>query len=139
MGHPPAMIESEFNSILGMQFVRAGDGECEIKLDVEKRHMSSAARVHGGVFFTLVDTAMGRSVISKLSEGRGCATVEAKINYFRPVQGGHVRAMAKCLNMSKRTAYTEAEIRDEDDRLIAKATGTFMLTETFVQSERERV
>jgi acyl-coenzyme A thioesterase PaaI-like protein len=41
--------------------------------------------------------------------------------------------------MSKRTAYSEAEIRDEDDRLIAKATGTFMLTETFVQSERERV
>ena len=133
------MIESDFNSILGMEFVRAEDGECEIKLDVDHRHMSAAARVHGGVFFTLVDTAMGRSVISKLSEGRGCATIEAKINYFRPVQEGNVRALARCLNLSKRTAYTEAEIRDENDRLIAKATGTFMLTETFVQSERERV
>ena len=133
------MIESDFNKILGMEFVRAEGGECEIRLDVDERHMSSAARVHGGVFFTLVDTAMGRSVISTLPDGRGCATIEAKINYFRPVQSGSVRAIARCINTSKRTAYTEAEIRDDDDRLIAKATGTFMLTETFVQSERERV
>lgn len=133
------MIESEFNKILGMEFVRAEGGECEIRLDVDDRHMSAAARVHGGVFFTLVDTAMGRSVVSTLPDGRGCATIEAKINYFRPVQSGSVRAIARCINMSKRTAYSEAEIRDEDDRLIAKATGTFMLTETFVQSERERV
>ena len=133
------MNESDFNSMMGMQFVRAEDGHCEISLDVDHRHMSAADRVHGGVFFTLVDTAMGRSVISKLPAGRGCATVEAKINYFRPVQQGHVRALAQCVNLSKRTAYTEAEIRDQDDRLIVKATGTFMLTETFVQSERERV
>ena len=86
----------------------------------------------------MVDTAMGRAVVSTLEEGRGCATIEAKINYFRPVQSGRVRVIARCTNKSRRTAYTEAEIRDEDDRLIAKATGTFMLTETMVQTERER-
>lgn len=107
-----SMIESDFNAMLGMEFVRAADGECEIRLDVDKRHMSAASRVHCGVFFTVVDTAMGRSAISTMPEGRGCATIEAKINYYRPVQAGTVRAIARCTNTSKRTAFTEAEIRD---------------------------
>jgi acyl-CoA thioesterase len=129
---------SDFNRFLGMEVARVEDGVCEIFLDVDARHMSIAERVHGGVFFTMVDTAMGRSVVSTLPAGRGCATVEAKINYFRPVQSGRVRAIARCINKSRRTAYTEAEIRDDEDRLIAKATGTFMLTETMAQTERER-
>lgn len=130
---------SHFNELIGMESVVAKDGLCEIRLEVDARHMSIAQRVHGGVFFTLVDTAMGRAVVSTLPEGQGCATIEAKINYFRPVQAGTVRAIARCVNRSRRTGYTEAEIRDDEDRLIAKATGTFMLTETMVQSERERV
>ena len=133
-----SQANSDFNRFLGLEISRAEDGVCEMELDVDERHMSVAERVHGGVFFTMLDTAMGRSVVSTLPEGRGCATIEAKINYFRPVQSGRVRAIARCTNKSRRTAYTEAEIRDDDDRLIAKATGTFMLTETMVQAERER-
>lgn len=129
---------SDFNRFLGMEIERAEDGVCEMTLDVDERHMSIAERVHGGVFFTMVDTAMGRSVVSTLPAGRGCATVEAKINYFRPVQRGRVRVIGRCINQSRRTAYTEAEIRDDEGRLICKATGTFMLTETMAQKERER-
>jgi len=129
---------SDFNRFLGMDVARAENGECEMVLDVDERHMSIAERVHGGVFFTMVDTAMGRAVTSTLDQERGCATIEAKINYFRPVQAGRVRAIARCTNKSRRTAYTEAEIRDDEGRLIAKATGTFMLTETMAQKERER-
>ncbi|MEM9175260.1 MAG: PaaI family thioesterase [Myxococcota bacterium] len=129
---------SDFNRFLGMEIERAEGGVCEMTLDVDDRHMSIAERVHGGVFFTMVDTAMGRSVVSTLEEGKGCTTVEAKINYFRPVQQGRVRVLARCVNKSRRTAYTEAEIRDDEDRLICKATGTFMLTETMAQKERER-
>ena len=138
--HSGAMSQpnSDFNRFLGMDVARAENGECEMVLDVDERHMSIAERVHGGVFFTMVDTAMGRAVTSILDQGRGCATIEAKINYFRPVQAGRVRAIARCTNKSRRTAYTEAEVRDDEDRLIAKATGTFMLTETMAQKERER-
>jgi len=133
------MANMEFTRFLGMELARMEDGECEMTLAVESRHMSTAERVHGGVFFTMLDTAMGRAVISRLPEGRGCATIEAKINYFRPVQEGELRAFAKCVNLSRRTAYTEAELLDSEGRVIAKATGTFMLTDSYRQSDRERV
>ncbi len=133
------MADVEFTRYLGMQLVRMEAGECVMRLEVGPEHQSMAERVHGGVFFTMVDTAMGRAVISKLPEGRGCATVEAKINFFRPVQHGVLEARAECVYLSKRTAYTEAELRDGEGRMIARATGTFMLTDTFRQAERERV
>ena len=87
--HSGAMSQpnSDFNRFLGMDVSRAESGECEMVLDVDERHMSIAERVHGGVFFTMVDTAMGRAVTSTLDQGRGCATIEAKINYFRPGPG----------------------------------------------------
>ena len=131
------MSESDFNELVGMEMVETGEGGFEVRLDVEARHKSPAARVHGGVFFSLIDTAMGRAVISAIDDDRGCATLEAKINYFRPVQTGRIRAVARCTNLSRRTAYTEAEIRDEEDRLIARATGTFMLTDSVLQSDRK--
>ena len=133
------MAGTEFTAILGMKTLRAQDGECVIALEVEERHLSTAERVHGGVFFTMLDTAMGRAVISRLPEGRGCATIEAKINYFRPVQTGTLRAEARCVYVSRRTAYTEGDLIDGEDRVVAKATGTFMLTESYRQADRERV
>ena len=87
----------------------------------------------------MLDTVMGRAVISKLPEGRGCATIEAKINYFRPVQSGRIVARATVPRMTRRTAYAEGVITDAEGNELARASGTFMLTETMRQGERERV
>lgn len=129
----------EFTEHLGIDTVEAHDGQCQLGLTIDARHLSRAERVHGGVFFTLLDTAMGRAVISRLPEGRGCATIEAKINFFRPVQEGRLRAEAVCVYLSRRTAYAEGRLVDAEERLVAKATGTFMLTDALHQAERERV
>lgn len=129
----------EFTNLLGIKTIRAEDGESQLDMKVEDIHQSRAERIHGGVFFTLLDTAMGRAVLSNLPAGRGCATIEAKINYFRPVQEGSITAHGKCVYMSRRTAYAEGELIDSEGRVVAKSTGTFMLTETIRQKERERV
>lgn len=130
---------SEFTGNLGMETGLMADGTCEMQLVVDERHLSTAERVHGGVFFTMLDTAMGRAVISVLPEGQGCATVEAKINYFRPVQRGRLLARATVVSKTRRTAYAEASLIDEKDRLVARASGTFFLTESLRQGDRERV
>ena len=131
--------DSDFTLGLGMTTTRASDGVCVIELDLEPRHMSVAQRAHGGVLFTMLDTAMGRAVLSRLPAGRGCATVEAKINFLRPLQTGRMRAEGRALDLTRRTAYAEATITDDDGRVLARSSGTFFLTETLEQSERERV
>lgn len=129
----------EFTHELGIRTLEASDGCCRLALDADESHWSTARRAHGGVLFTMLDTALGRAVISTLPEGRGCATVECKINFFRPVTRGRLVTEARVVNRTRRTAYAEGSITDEAGRLVARATGTFFVTETRVQSERERV
>jgi uncharacterized protein (TIGR00369 family) len=129
----------EFTEYLGMKHLGMQDGEYILDLELEPRHLSRAERAHGGVLFTLLDTALGRALLDALPEGRGCATVELKINYFRPVQSGRVRARGRLVNLTRSIGYSEGEVRDGNGRLLARATGSFFLTETLEQSERERV
>ena len=130
---------SDFTQRMGIETLEAAEGVCVMALDVDERHMSMASRAHGGVLFTMLDTALGRAVITNLPEGRGCATIEAKINYFRPVQSGRITATGRAVRMTRRTAYAEGVIVDEEGNELARASGTFMLTDTMKQAERERV
>lgn len=132
-------VEQEFTRELGMRTVRMEDGECVMELELAPVHLSVARRVHGGVLFTMLDTAMGRAVISRLPAGRGCATLEARINFFRPVEAGRVRAEGRTVTLTRRTAYAEGSLLDAEGRLLARASGTFFLTETLEQTQRERV
>lgn len=133
------MSDEEFTGYLGFRPVGMLDGAFVIDLDLERRHMSRAERAHGGVLFSLLDTALGRAVIEELPPGRGCATVELKINYFRPVQNGRIRASGRCVQRTKSLAYAEGDIINEEGKLLARATGTFFLTDTIRQPDRERV
>jgi len=133
------MSDIEFTEYLGFRTLGMVDGAFTIELDLEPRHMSRAARAHGGVLFSLLDTALGRAVIEQLPPGRGCATVELRINYFRPVQSGTIRAAGRCVQKTRSLAYAEGDIFNADGKLLARASGTFFLTDTLRQPDRERV
>lgn len=130
---------ADFTENLGIEMLRMADGQCVMELELAEFHMSMASRAHGGVRFSMLDTALGRAIISKLPEGRGCATLEASIHYFRPVQRGRIRANAQVVRMTRRTAYAEGRITDGEDNVLASASGTFFITETLQQADRERV
>jgi len=129
----------EFTERIGFEYRGVDDGDYVIELALRPDHMSRAERAHGGLLFTLLDTCLGRAVIEHLPEGRGCATVEMKINFFRPVQHGRIQARGRMREMTRRLAYAEGEILNDQGKRLACASGTFFLTETFAQKDRERV
>ena len=128
-----------FTEWMGVEYLVDEGGLRRLALRLTPNHMSRANRVHGGVLFTLLDTALGGAVVSALPEGKGCATLEMKINYFRPIQHGRVVAEGRLVNRSRHTAYAEGEVVNEDGKVLAKASGTFFLTDTIEQSERARL
>ena len=133
------MSEPEFTESLGFRTLGMHAGAFVIELAIARRHLSRAERVHGGILFSLLDTALGRAVLEELPPGRGCATVEIKINYFRPVQQGILRAAGRCVQKTRSLAYAEGDVVNEEGKLLARATGTVFLTETMRQPDRERV
>lgn len=129
----------EFTETLGFEYLGVVDGAYTIELELRSEHMSRAERAHGGLLFSLLDTALGRAVLEHLPQGRGCATVEMKINYFRPVQKGRIQARGRLRELTRRLGYAEGEIENEDGRVLARASGTFFITESLTQKDRERV
>ena len=95
--------------------------------ELEAIHLSRVNLVHGGMVFSMLDATMGRAVFEQLPKTHGAPTIEMKINYFRPQQSGKLICEGKVINKSKQLCYAEGEVRNEEGKLIAKATGTFFI------------
>ena len=105
-------------------------GEAVAALDVSDRHLNPNGVVHGGVVFTLVDTAMGRATMSVLEEGRICASIEVAVRYLRPITGGRLVATASVLQAGRRIVHLEGRVTvDGDDRPVAVVQASFGVLE----------
>ena len=105
-------------------------GEAVAALDVSDRHLNPNGVVHGGVVFTLVDTAMGRATMSVLEEGRICASIEVAVRYLRSITGGRLVATASVLQAGRRIVHLEGRVTvDGDDRPVAVVQASFAVLE----------
>ena len=87
--------------------------------------------VHGGYAATLLDSACGCAVHSRLSATQAYTTLELKIAYHKAVTRdvGVLRAEGKLLSFGRRAAFAEARLVDSEGRLYASATSTLLVFE----------
>ena len=106
-------------------------GEAEASIDVGERHLNPNGVVHGGVVFTLVDTAMGRATIFVLDEGSYCASIEVSVRFLRAVTEGRMTARVTVLQAGRRIVQQEGRVTvDGEDRPIVSASGSFAVLGT---------
>ena len=97
---------------------------------MDDRHLNPNGIVHGGVVFSLADTAMGRATMAVLSDGQICASIEVSVRYLRPIPGGRLVATASVLRAGRRIVHLECSITvDGDDRPVAVLQGSFAVLE----------
>jgi uncharacterized protein (TIGR00369 family) len=113
--------------LLGMEILGVETGKASVQLIVTVNHYNPVGTMHGGIYCDLADMAMGLAFMTTLEKGQSLATVELKMNYFRPVTGGTVRADASVLHRGKTTGYIECDVRDEQGRLVARSASTCMV------------
>jgi len=111
---------------LGVEFVSADNGRAVVALDLAPRHLNSWSVAHGGVLMTLLDVAMAVAGRSLDPAAGGGVTLEMKTSFLQPANAGsRVIASAQAFHRTNTLAFCEGEVRDTDQRLIAKAMGTF--------------
>ena len=114
---------------LGMTIDHFEPGLARISRTVTPAMHNPAGTLHGGVFCDLADHAMGVAFFSSLADGEAMTTLELKINFLRPVSDGVITAEARVINRSKSTGLVECDVRDAQNRLLARASSTcFVLT-----------
>jgi uncharacterized protein (TIGR00369 family) len=112
--------------LVGLTPVLAEEGRVIFALTPAEVHYNTMGVVHGGAIATLVDTALGCAVMSKMPRGTGYTTVELHLNFVRPVTAatGRILCEALILHSGSRMATAEAKVRDESGKLYAHASTT---------------
>lgn len=90
------------------------------------QHFSPQGAAHGGVAYSLADTAMGGALTSLLDDDLWCATLEIKFNYHVRVNEGRLTCEAQVVHRGKRIANIDARLY-QNDRMVSSANGNFAI------------
>jgi len=115
--------------LLGFDIDEVEEGRVVFTAETGEHQYNPIGMVHGGIAATLLDSAMGCAVHSRLPRGRGYTTLEIKVNYVRAIkrESGPLRAIGTVVHMGGKTATAEARLLDCEGQLVAHATTTCML------------
>jgi uncharacterized protein (TIGR00369 family) len=115
---------------LGVELVSFGQGRAELAVQVRPEHCNSLQVAHGGVVMTVLDAALaiaGRAAHTDDYDAPvNTITVEMKTSFIRP-GAGRLLVRAECVHKATSLMFCEGEVRDEQGRLVARASGTFKL------------
>jgi len=107
---------------------RSGSGVCTVTGKVETRHLNINAVVHGGVYATALDTAMGGAVVSLLREGETTATTSLYVEFLRAARrGDELVARGEVLRRGRHIAFAEGNLFDGSGRRLSQARGTWYI------------
>ena len=99
------------------------------RMRADERFTNPAHVIQGGFLAAFCDSAMGASSVT-WTRGRKVrsANAELKISFLAPVRpGGWLTCRAQVVSGGERVAFVEAEVVDEDDRPVARASSTYIL------------
>jgi len=117
---PPCIL------LLRMRFIAVSDGSATFEMPATTELYNPNSVVHGGALASLADSAMGFAVFSTLSPGENFTTAELHVNFLKAVtaDSGLLRSIGRVVHRGQQIAVAEAEIVDQQNQLIARASST---------------
>ena len=112
--------------VLGFRLVEVEPGHAVFEVVPGEQHYNPIGVVHGGLAMTLLDSAMGCCVQTRMPAGGGYTTLEAKTNLVRAItdKTGRLRAIGKLVHLGSRVATAEGRLEDAAGKLYAHASTT---------------
>lgn len=128
--HPLITRYIEFNKFgryLGMDFKILEPGKIEYKCRISEHHLATPHAVHGGVIAGLCDALLGVGALSAVcTDDLVVGTIEMKVTFVAPAFNHDVLTGTSVLIRKGRSiVFMEGEIKNDEGKLIAKASGTF--------------
>jgi acyl-CoA thioesterase len=115
------MDNDYFSQWLGIEVMDIKEGYSKIKMTVRKEMVNGFGIVHGGIPFSLADSAFAfacnnRNVLS--------VALDTSINFIKPVHvGDKLTAEARELHNGKSTGLYQISIINQNDHLVAQFKG----------------
>src|SRR6202049_1775637 len=114
---------------LDFEFVEVEAGKAVFAGKPGQHASTPIGTVHGGYAATLLDSACGCAVHSRLTASQAYTTLELKVAYHKAITKDTrlLRAEGRLLSFGQRVAFAEARLTDARGKLYASATSTLLV------------
>ncbi len=121
--------QSPMAHLMNLRVITAQDGMAQIQGEPSEKFYNPMMRVHGGFIATLIDSALGCAVLTKMSAGVGVGTVSLSVNFVRKIEvaTGSLVASGTVLHAGRTMLTAECKVADAAGVLYAHGTGTFLV------------
>ena len=142
--HEVGRIFSEripFNHVLGLELVSFSRERARFRFEMRDELVGNYVRrtLHGGVISAALDVTGGlaallgalqredRSREEKLELFGRLGTIDLRVDFLRPGSGKHFETTGYVLRAGSRVVVTRTEMRNDEARIIAVGTGTYIV------------
>ena len=101
-----------------------GQGTASLSMPIEPYMTNSLGTAHGGVIMSLLDVALCTAARTLHPESVGVITIDLSTSFIGGAAGGKLLADARVLRDGRSMSFVEAEAKNEDGSLVAKAIAT---------------
>ncbi len=121
------MMEKDlFSNWLGIELIEIGEGYSKIKMSIRNEMVNGFGIVHGGVTFSLADSAFAFACNNRNNLS---VALDTSINFIKPVHVGDILiAEAKEIHNGKSTGLYQISITNQNNHVVALFKGTCFRT-----------
>ncbi|MEX0647129.1 MAG: hotdog fold thioesterase [Balneolaceae bacterium] len=118
--------EDPFSQWMEVKILEASEGYCKIECPVKEKMLNGFAVTHGGIVFSLADTALA---FASSTYGRVSLAVDNSISFMKKTEPGDIlTATAQSIQLSYKIGHFNVRVHNKDNSLIAEMKGTVYRT-----------
>ena len=116
-----------FQQAVGYRLTEWSDGRAVVEMEVSPAHLNRGGIVHGGVYATLLDAALGYCGVFTGSARtvRRALTLSLTVNFTGQIRAGLIRTVALRRSAGQRIFVATGECLAEDGTVLAIGQATF--------------
>ncbi|MBK5213537.1 MAG: hotdog fold thioesterase [Flavobacteriaceae bacterium] len=119
------LSQDAFSSWLGIEILEVKKGQCKVAMTVRKEMLNSMNKAHGGISYSLADTAFG---FAANTHGKYAVSIETSINHIEALnEGDYLTAESVIEKVGNKLAFNIVEVK-RGDELVALFKGVVYRT-----------
>jgi len=117
--------QDAFTSWLGIEILEVEKGRCKVAMTVRKEMLNSMNKAHGGISYSLADTAFG---FAANTHGKYAVSIETSINHIKALnEGDYLIAESVIEEVGSKLGFNIVEVK-RGDELVALFKGVVYRT-----------
>ncbi len=123
---PVKMLSQDaFSSWLGIEILEVKKGRCRVAMTVRKEMLNSMNKAHGGISYSIADTAFG---FAANTHGKYAVSIETSINHIEAInEGDYLTAESVIEKVNNKLGFNIVEVK-RGDELVALFKGVVYRT-----------